>query len=133
MRIVVDTNVLISGLFFGDYPCKILKTIVENRMIACVTLEIVDEYEEIVQEMFDRKQGHINHELLNPLLEKFEVLQPLTFVKISRDPDDDKFLGCAKDAKALYVISGDKDLLSLENYEDIKIVTAKDFCEHYLL
>ncbi len=133
MRIVVDTNVLISGLFFGDYPCKILKAIVENRMVACVTPEIVDEYEEIVQEMFDRKQGHINHELLNPLLEKFEVLQPLTFVKISRDPDDDKFLGCAKDAKALYVISGDKDLLSLENYEDIKIVTAKDFCEHYLL
>lgn len=53
-------------------------------------------------------------------------------VKVSRDPDDDKFVGCAKDAKALYIVSGDKDLLVLGHYENIEIVTAKEFCEKYL-
>ena len=50
---------------------------------------------------------------------------------MSRDPDDDKFLGCAKDAKALYIVSGDKDLLVLEKFEDVEIITAKAFWERY--
>ena len=51
---------------------------------------------------------------------------------MSRDPDDDKFLGCAKDAKALYIVSGDKDLLVLEKFENIEIITAKEFWEKYM-
>lgn len=59
------------------------------------------------------------------------MIDPVTRVKLSRDPDDDKFLGCAKDARALYIVSGDKDLLVLERYEEIEIITAKEFCERY--
>lgn len=131
MRIVVDTNVLISGVFFGGFPRKILNEIVENRLIACATTEIIDEYEEIVQEMINRKQGYINHELLTPLVQALEVVEPITHVELSRDPDDDKFLGCAKDAKAIYIVSGDKDLLVLEKFADIEIITAKEFWERY--
>lgn len=131
MRIVVDTNVLISGVFFGGYPRQILNEIVESKLTACATAEIIDEYEEIVQEMIDRKQGHINVQLLTPLVHVLEVIEPITHVKMSRDPDDDKFLGCAKDAKALYVVSGDKDLLVLEKFEDVEIITAKEFWERY--
>lgn len=132
MRIVVDTNVLISGVFFGGFPRKILSEIVRNKLTACATMEIVDEYEEIVQEMIDRKQGHINRSILSPLIRAMEIIEPVTKVKMSRDPDDDKFLGCAKDAHALYIVSGDKDLLVLERFENIQIVTAKEFCEKYL-
>ena len=59
-------------------------------------------------------------------------IEPISHVELSRDPDDDKFIGCAKDARALYIVSGDKDLLVLEHYENIQIVTAKEFCELYL-
>ena len=69
MRIVVDTNVLISGVFFGGFPRQILNAVVESRLTACATTEIIDEYEEIVQEMIDRKQGHINRQLLAPLVQ----------------------------------------------------------------
>lgn len=131
MRIVVDTNVLISGVFFGGYPRQILNEIVENKLTACATAEIIDEYEEIVQEMIDRKQGHLNYQLLTPLVHALEVVEPITHVEMSRDPDDDKFLGCAKDAKALYIVSGDKDLLVLEKFEDVEIITAKEFWERY--
>lgn len=56
----------------------------------------------------------------------------LKHVKISRDSDDDKFLGCAKDSRALYIVSGDKDLLVIKEFENIQIITAKEFCEKYL-
>jgi putative PIN family toxin of toxin-antitoxin system len=132
MRIVVDTNVLISGVFFGGFPRKILSAIVAQRLTAVATAEIVDEYEEIVQEMLDRKQGHLNQNLLAPLVRAMEIIEPVTTVQLCRDPDDDKFLGCAKDARALYIVSGDKDLLVLQQFENIQIVTAKEFCEEYL-
>lgn len=133
MKIVVDTNVLISGVFFGGFPRKILSSIVEKRISAFATTEIVDEYEEIVQEMVSRKQGHLNKEILSPLIGALEMIEPVSNIQISRDPDDDKFINCAKDAHALYIVSGDKDLLVLQQYENIQIVTAKEFCEQYLI
>ncbi len=132
MKIVVDTNVLISGVFFGGFPRKILSSIVGRKMTACATAEIINEYEEIVQEMIDRKQGHINRAILAPLISAMEIIEPVSHIEICRDPDDDKFLECAKDSHALYIVSGDKDLLVIKEYGQIQIVTAKDFCEKYL-
>ncbi len=111
MRIVIDTNVLISGVFFGRFPRKILSAVVNQKIIACATTEIVNEYEEIVQEMINRKQGHINKDILSPLIKAMEMFEPTTHVNICRDPDDNKFLECAKDSHALCIVSGEKDLL----------------------
>lgn len=133
MRIVIDTNVLISGVFFGGFPRKILSAVVGQKITACATAEIINEYEEIVQEMIDRKQGHINRAILSPLIKVMEIIEPVTHVEICRDPDDNKFLECAKDSYALYIVSGDNDLLVIEKYENIQIITAKNFCEKYFL
>lgn len=132
MKIVIDTNVMISGVFFGGFPRKVLSAVVSGQITACATTEIINEYEEIIQEMVERKQGHINRTILQPLIQLMDIIAPISHVKLSRDPDDDKFLGCAKDAHALYIVSGDKDLLVIEQYEGIQIVTAREFCEKYL-
>ena len=132
MRIVIDTNVLISGVFFGGFPRKILNAVVNRKITACATTEIINEYEEIVQEMINRKQGHMNRAILSPLIQFMEIIKPVTHVEICRDPDDNKFLECAKDSYALYIVSGDKDLLVIEQFGNVQIVTAKDFCEKYL-
>ena len=133
MKIVVDTNVLISGVFFGGFPRKILTSIVNKKITACATTEIINEYEEIIKEMIERKQGHINKMILSPLINNMEIINPVSSIKLCRDPDDNKFLECAKDSHAIYIVSGDKDLLVIEKYENIQIVTAKDFCERYML
>ena len=133
MRIVVDTNVLISGVFFGGMPRKVLSAVISKEITACATEEIIGEYNEIVQEMISRKQGHLSSDILAPLIGTMEIVEAKTKVELSRDPDDDKFLGCAKDAKALYIVSGDKDLLVLEEFDAIEIITAKEFCERYLM
>ncbi len=61
-----------------------------------------------------------------------EIVEGNSHIEICRDPDDNKFLECAKDARAVFVVSGDKDLLTLKEYGKIKVVTAKEFCEQYL-
>ena len=132
MRIVVDTNVIISGVFFGGAPAEVLKAIVTNKVTACASKQIVEEYIEIVNEMISRKQGRLNSDILLMLIESLEMIKPKTHIEISRDPDDDKFIECAKDADALYIVSGDKDLLVIKQYENIKIITAKEFCDNYL-
>lgn len=133
MKIVIDTNVLVSGVFFGGFPREILSAVVGQKIIACATAEIINEYEEIVQEMINRKQGHINRAILSPLIKAMEIIESVTHVEICRDPDDNKFLECAKDSHALYIVSGDKDLLVIEQFGNVQIVTAKDFYEQYLL
>ena len=132
MRIVIDTNVLISGVFFFFFSRKILSAVVGQKITACATAEIINEYEDIVQEMINRKQGHINRAILSPLIKAMEIIEPVTHVEICRDPDDNKFLACAKDSHALYIVSGDKDLLVIEQFGNVQIVTAKDFYEKYL-
>ena len=132
MKIVIDTNVLISGIFFGGFPQKVLLSVVGKQITACASTEIVNEYQEVIHEMIDRKQGRIKKDILVPVLNALELIEPISEIQLSRDPDDDKFIECAKDAHALYIVSGDKDLLVLDHYEDIEIVTAKEFCELYL-
>lgn len=132
MRIVVDTNVIISGVFFGGAPAEVLKAIISNKVTACASKQIVEEYIEIVNEMISRKQGKLNSDILLMLIESLEMIKPKTHIEISRDRDDDKFIECAKDADALYIVSGDKDLLVIKQYENIKIITAKEFCDNYL-
>lgn len=115
MRIVLDTNVLISGVFFGGFPRKILSSVVIGKITACATAEIINEYEEIVQEMIDRKQGHINKAILVPLIKAMEIIESSSRIVICRDPDDDKFGECAKDSHALYIVSGDKPIFEKDS------------------
>lgn len=79
MKIVIDTNVLISGVFFCGFPRKILSSIIGRMFTACATVEIIDEYEEIIQEMIDRKQGHINKNILTPLIRAMEIIEYCNF------------------------------------------------------
>ena len=55
------------------------------------------------------------------------MIEPKTKVEVCRDPDDNKFIECAIDSKSLYIVSGDKDLLSIENYHNVEIVTVAAF------
>lgn len=132
MKIVIDTNIVISGIFFKGYPRKVIEAIVENKFDAFATTEIVEEYKDIADEMITRKQGNLDSDVLNYFISKLNFIDKHSDVNVCRDPDDDKFINCALDSKSLYIVSGDKDLLTLEKYEDIVIITAAQFCKKYL-
>ncbi len=83
---------------------------------------------------FRRDETHRKRTLRNngeQYLQKLEIIDSTSEISVCRDPDD-KFIGCAVDGKAVFIVSGDKDLLSLESYKDIEIITAADFCSRYL-
>lgn len=132
MKIVIDTNVFISGIFFRGNPRTIIESIVGGRFDAYVTSEILEEYLEIIDRMLDKKQGKFDKEILSPLFSSLRIIEGGSKIEVCRDPDDDKFIGCAVDAKALYIVSGDKDLLDIGKYKDVQIITAKEFCDKYL-
>lgn len=132
MKIVIDTNVVISGVFFGGYPRTVIDAVLDRKLSAFATTDIIDEYLEIAQEMVVRKQGNYREELMSAFVGKMELIETHSDIHASRDPDDDKFISCAKDSSALYIVSGDKDLLDLKHYDNIQMITAKEFCEQYL-
>ena len=132
MKIVLDTNVVISAVFFGGEPRKILEAVLLKKFEAFATIEIVEEYQEIVDEMINRKQGKLRKDILFPLIKSLNIITAKSKVDICRDPDDNKFLGCAKDSGAIYIVSGDKDLLILKRFGKTKIITAREFCNKYL-
>ena len=128
MNVVIDTNVVISGLFFGGQPEKVIQAAVNQKMNACATPDIAGEYHRIVREMIQRKQGTYRQDCFCVFLDSLTFVEPISTVRLCRDPADDKFLECAKDAKALYIVSGDKDLLVLGNFEGTEILTVHEFC-----
>ena len=65
--------------------------------------------------------------MFEKLVEKMDIIVPEEEVQLCRDPDDDKFISCALEGKCLYIVSGDKDLLSLGTVDDVEIVTVAEF------
>lgn len=132
MKIVIDTNVVISVAFFGGIPRKVLQSAVEEKIIVCANDLIVEEYEEIKEEMIQLKKGKLRDNIFDLYLSKIKMVDAVAEVDVCRDPDDNKFIACAIDAQAIFVVSGDKDLLAVEHYDAIEIVTAKDFYARYI-
>lgn len=127
MRIVIDTNVLASAIFFGGKPYLLLRYIMDGQVDVVASKEIVDEYEEIVLRLKQKYPSISTRIPLQEILGRFEIIRVTTDIHISRDPDDDKFISCAINGKCLYIVSGDRDLLDIENYGNIEIITVVDF------
>jgi len=133
-RVVVDTNVLISGLFgIKDSPSsQILNAIRAQKIILVTSPIILEEIGEVINRNRVVKRTKMSPreraDIMGKLIERSDVtageqlLQP-----VSRDIKDDKFLSCAVEAKADYIVTGDEDLLDLKEYEGIKIVTPRQF------
>lgn len=132
MRVVVDTNVLVSGTFFAGKPGAVVDAIAAGRVQASTSSAILEEYNDTIMEVVRKGYGSFDASRFSSFVEKLVLVEPVTDVRVCRDPDDDKFISCAVDAKALFIVSGDKDLLTIGGYEGIEIVTAAEFCDRHL-
>ena len=130
MRIVIDTNVIASGIFFGGRPKKLLEMVVSRSLDAFASEEILLEYQETVEELCSRYPSRPHQLPLAHIMSSMKMVDPKVSIQVCRDPDDDKFIECAVDAQCVYIVSGDKDLLSVSRYNDIKIVTVTEFFDN---
>lgn len=133
LKVVLDTNLFISGLInpLGP-PAQIINAWRRYAYILITSNEILEEIEHVLYYPHIIKKYHLSREVIesNINLIKQEAIVLFDTIKlnvIKSDPDDNKILACALEAKAHYIISGEGHLLCLVQYQDIKIVTAREF------
>jgi uncharacterized protein len=130
VKVVADTNVVVSGLLWLGNPGRLLES-AANRQISLYTspaliaeLRSTLSYERLAARV--QRSGLTLDELLRRYLNVAVVVQPTAIPQIARDPDDDHVLACAKECAAELIVSGDLDLLSLKSFEGIAIATASE-------
>ncbi len=128
MKVVLDTNVLVSGIFFGGIPGKVVDAWLNERFIAYITPFIYQEYLRTIDEIRLKIRPLINRDWPVLLPELCPMIPDERRPKrISRDRSDDKFVFCAMNAGANFLVTGDKDLKSLERNFGFKIVSPREF------
>ena len=128
MRIVLDTNVFVSGVFFSGPPYEILKAWRENRVQLVMSPEIFDEYQRVGHLLAQEFPGVDLGEILELLLVNAElVLAPALPGPVCDDPDDDKFLACAMAGGCDIVVSGDKHLQRATGYGGVRVLSPREF------
>ncbi|KKS96066.1 MAG: nucleotide-binding protein PINc [Candidatus Gottesmanbacteria bacterium GW2011_GWA2_43_14] len=136
IRVILDTNVLISGLFGikNSASAKILIAVRNQKFILVNSPEILEEIAEVINRERIVKITKMNKaerkKFMEELIGRSEVTSGRKLSKSGgRDEKDDKFLACAYEAHADYIVTGDKDLLVLKEYGYTKIVSPKEFTE----
>ena len=133
MKVVLDTNVFVSGIFFAGVPGQVLEAWRDGKVLLVLSAEIFEEYFEVTHRLEKRYSPIEKEPILELLLAGAEIVTvPLSDKQISADPDDDKFIACAIASKAKVIISGDKHLLNMDGFQDLKIVTPSKFIKKHL-
>jgi len=133
MRVVIDTNVVISGIFWEGNPNKILSAWFKDKFVALISPGILEEYEKVIKRMESGLTPEEIQRWIEIIISHSTTIEaPLMLKVVDANPDDNKFIECAVFGNADYIISGDKHLLDLKEYEKIKILSPSQFCtEHF--
>lgn len=131
MRIVLDTNVVISALLWRGTPYRLLEAIRQHESLQLYSSpELLEELTDVItRPALSRRLatlGMTARDVLSDYLEAIELVEPVDVPRVARDPDDDHVLACALVATAELIISGDPDLLELAAYEGIPIVSPAE-------
>ena len=134
MRVILDTNVFVSGVFFSGPPYQILKAWREGRLELAISSEIFDEYRRVATILAEQFPP-INLQEILDFVEKEAAfyIAPALSEQICDDPDDDKFLACALASDTKIIVSGDKHLLRVSGYRDIEVFRPKAFVDVHLI
>ena len=133
MRIVLDTNVFVSGVFFGGVPGRILEAWRDARVRLVLSADILDEYQRVGQVLGSQYSGVDLEPFLRLLTVQAEIVEaPDLPEPVSADPDDDKFLACAIAAGVAVIVSGDKDLLDQSGWRSVRVLRPRQFADEFL-
>ncbi len=128
LKVVIDTNVFVSGLTFKGKPREVLDLIWRGDIEACISSFILKELEETLKKDFSWDRDQIKH-AMEKIKAKTILIQPKNKVSVIKGKEDDnRILECAIEGRVQYLISGDrKHLLPLKEYEGTKILSPSEF------
>lgn len=133
MKIVLDTNVFISGIFFSGPPTQILRAWKNKRLQIILSQDILIEYQRVAESLT----------LQYPSIDILPIIELVTVhgqfvdtknvdITVCEDPDDNKFIECAIASDTKIIVSGDKHLLKIKGFKGIKVHKPREFVEIYL-
>lgn len=136
MRLVVDTNVLVSAFLWQGTPGRLIELAGEKECRLFTSRALIDELAEVLQRKKLAKQVQATGLTAAQMLRNFQKLATTVTARklaqqVSRDADDDTVLACALAAQADLIVSGDADLLVLKQFHGIRIVTAAQALKNF--
>lgn len=130
MRLVLDTNVVVSAMLWDGAPRRLLRTAAGANIWLFVSSPLLEELKEVLSRGKFQKQiaalSISSDQLLNIYAKEAVIVLPLPVPRLAPDPDDDVVIGTALAAKADFLVTGDRALLSVAGREDVRIVTVRD-------
>jgi len=133
MKVVVDTNVVVSGVFFGGLPSRVLEAWRDRKIDLVVSPDILEEYRRVGEHLEAQFSDVSLAPFLALLVMNAEIIEPPDLPdQVSRDQDDDKFIACALAGNCRFIISGDKDLLEVSGYQGVTVVAPREFLDSVL-
>ena len=133
MRVVLDTNIFLSGLVFPEgFPAKVLRLARIRKIRVYCSKFILDELKKNLIVKFDYEAA-MAEKLIEEMFKFIRIVRPQEKVKIIKEKDDDnRILECALAAKADYLVSGDKKhILPLKKFRGVRIISATEFISNY--
>ena len=134
MKVVLDTNVLVSGLFFGGLPGQILSAWNAGSISFVLSASILAEYREVGAEL-NARHNELDFESFAALLVMHsEIVDAPEYLDppVCADRTDDTFLSCALVSGAGIVVSGDRRLLATSGWNGIEMLRPRTFVEQYM-
>jgi len=130
VRVVLDTNVLISAILFGGKPRRVLEKVIRGEIQLCLSEPILEELRGVLRRpKFDYSPEAVQV-ILAELIAISDFVNPSkTLCVVSEDAEDNRILECAVEGGASYIVTGDVHLLKLGGYRDIKILNANAFLD----
>jgi len=128
MKIVLDTNIFVSAYLHNGNPRKVYHRVVNGLDELYITDDILMELHKVLlRKKFDIGINEVE-DFVN-IIESYsiKVICQNEPENISRDIDDNKILQCGVEGNVDYIITGDKDLLVLDNYKNIRIVNSSEY------
>lgn len=126
-KVVLDTNVFISALFWKGIPYQIFKKILRGMILNFISPKILEEIKERLLYKFKVPPEKVK-EYLEIIVFNSKIVYPRRKLNVvKKDPSDDKVIECALEAKASFIVSGDTHLLEIKKYKGIRIISPKEF------
>ena len=132
MKLVVDTNVLMSGAAWTGTAARLVDALLDGEAVLCLSESMLAELADVLQREKFRARLDQRGQSATAILARFrEIAQMVEPAAIPvpaslRDPDDVHVLACAVASAADAIVSGDHDLLALEKFESIPIIEVKE-------